>query len=235
MILPRLCCPAEYGPRSVPFAASASQSVTSLSDLCYATYQALTSPSSLECLPSCKTDIAVSAVQELQGETTRREAAEVYMAVITGQRDSSRAECAELRQQLKAMQQELKTAQAMMNEDQGCGDPAGQLPGQGCEGQPSGVGDVPLGSGAVEQEAGNPATPLKFVFNGVGFVPNQIRWCCCKCVLTSETMGEITNVMAVANDVQFHCMAALFFGNVPAWCSHCRAMYLPDIDDFTAY
>ena len=102
-------------------------------------------------------------MQELQGETTRREAAEVYMAVITGQRDSSRAECAQLKQQLKALQQELQTARAMMNEDQGRGDPARQLPGQGCEGKPSGVDDVPLGSGAVEEKAGSPAIPLQAV------------------------------------------------------------------------
>ena len=123
--------------------------------------------------PSCETNVAVPAVQDLQGEIDKRMAAEAEIAVITGERDSSHAECADLKRQLDVMQTELNSCRHMMNDPQGkCKGPAGQFLGQGCEGQPSGMGGVPLGIDAIQQEAGNSAIHLQASWNGV------VLWLC---------------------------------------------------------
>ncbi|KAL3141019.1 Cpk34p [Trebouxia sp. C0010 RCD-2024] len=108
--------------------------------------------------------------QDVELETARRMAAEATLASITAQRDASCADCAQLRSQLNTLQNELHTAQARMNDQQGCRAPEGQSPGQGCEGQPSGVGDVPLGFAAAEHKPGSCAMHLQTTYNGVGFV-----------------------------------------------------------------
>ncbi|KAL3153093.1 Calcium-dependent protein kinase [Trebouxia sp. C0009 RCD-2024] len=106
--------------------------------------------------------------EDLECETARRMAAEANLAAITDERDASRADCAQLRSQLNAMQRELHTARHIMDGHQGRVGPEGQFPGQGCEGQASGrphdaqalhtgMGDVPLGSDAIEQAAGTQA------------------------------------------------------------------------------
>ncbi|KAL3141030.1 Cpk34p [Trebouxia sp. C0010 RCD-2024] len=93
--------------------------------------------------------------QDLERETARRMAAEATLASITAQRDASCADCAQLRSQLNTLQNELHTAQARMNDQQGCRGPEGQSPGQGFEGQPSGMGDVPLGFAAAGHKTGS--------------------------------------------------------------------------------
>ena len=98
-------------------------------------------------------------------------AAQAHFAALTDERASSRAQCAELQLQLDAMQKELQNARAMMTEHQGCKDPERQFPGQGCKGQPSGMGEVPLGSGVLGQKAGNFAINHQSNCDYVDFAP----------------------------------------------------------------
>ena len=166
----------------------------SLSALWSANDQALTQTKTLKCLPSCEINVAILAVQELQHTRT---AAEARIAAITGERDASREECAQLRLKLNAMQEDLQSAQGTWTDHQGCRDPARQLPGQGCEGQPSGMGDVPLTSGAVEEKAGNSAVHLPATHDCVDSVPQFNLCCCCNIGLTLESKRKLSRQLSL--------------------------------------